>query len=390
MVQSLWASPILAENVEEVETLEEEIKLPLLLNDGRIVKGRTLVPAKSILEALGAEVEWDGATRTVTITGDKSMVLQIDSKIVTVDGVEYTLDVPAQIINGKTMVPIRFIGESFGAEVQWDQENQMATILTPEITIMVGIDQIVKVWDMGPNGFDINEHRDLNGDGKPDTLRITGGKGNKLSIFVESNDQSVEYTSEPDSIVSQKMMLTDLHNNGKLQLLEVQKNVNDGDYYLDAYTFVQGEFDLVAGLLPLNEEYYISRNKVISGDIEYVFTGTGFVDRGGSKVGEVTTVTEDEQNSSNQPSQKPKKQQGTFNGKTVTEGMSRDQVYQILGKPTEIKPDLESQAMFKKMFGFESPMIQWNYIKRSGGMTVEILAVVFMNGKAESFVYYGN
>lgn len=86
-----------------------------------IVDGRTLVPMRAIFEALGAEVDWDGDTRTATGTlGEHTVVIQVGETEAQVDGETRTLDVPAQIIQNRTMVPARFISEAFGCSVTWD------------------------------------------------------------------------------------------------------------------------------------------------------------------------------------------------------------------------------------------------------------------------------
>lgn len=75
--------------------------------------GRTLVPVRAIVAALGAEVKWDEATRTVTVTrADKTVQLQIDSHTATVNGQPVELDVPASITNSRTFVPLRFLSET--------------------------------------------------------------------------------------------------------------------------------------------------------------------------------------------------------------------------------------------------------------------------------------
>lgn len=90
-----------------------------------IVDGRTLVPVRAIFEAVGATVTWDGDTRTaVGIHGDVTVAIQIDNSTAYVNGEPRTLDVPAKIINGRTMVPARFISEAMGCDVTWYQDTQ--------------------------------------------------------------------------------------------------------------------------------------------------------------------------------------------------------------------------------------------------------------------------
>jgi len=96
---------------------------PVIEND------RTLVPLRAIFEALGAEVLWDGETSTVTATrGDITISLQIGSNQLYKNGEAITIDVPAQIINDRTMVPVRAIAESFNCRVGWDSDTKTVTI----------------------------------------------------------------------------------------------------------------------------------------------------------------------------------------------------------------------------------------------------------------------
>lgn len=97
-------------------------------------KGRVLVSARALCEAMGASVEWDGKTKTVTAKkGDTVAKITIGSKIasITQRGVtEVILEVPAKIVSGRTVMPLRFIAEAFGARVQWDAATQTVRITT--------------------------------------------------------------------------------------------------------------------------------------------------------------------------------------------------------------------------------------------------------------------
>ena len=98
----------------------------------QIIEGRTLVPMRAIFEALGAEVGWDDATKTATgKTASTTVALTIDNKEAKVNGKAVALDVPAQIIESRTMVPARFVAESLGCKVDWDG-NTKTVIITME------------------------------------------------------------------------------------------------------------------------------------------------------------------------------------------------------------------------------------------------------------------
>ena len=96
-----------------------------------IIGGRTMVPVRATLEALGATVGWDGETQTVeAVRGGVAISLQIGSDVLTRNGESIIIDAPAQIIGGRTLVPIRHVAESFGATVGWDGDTRTVTIDT--------------------------------------------------------------------------------------------------------------------------------------------------------------------------------------------------------------------------------------------------------------------
>ena len=103
---------------------------PVYFDQNPVVKdGRTLVPLRAIFEALGANVQWDAATSTVTATcGDKGIMLSIGSNAMYVNSSTITLDTPAEIIGGRTMVPVRAISEAFGCTVNWDASARKVLI----------------------------------------------------------------------------------------------------------------------------------------------------------------------------------------------------------------------------------------------------------------------
>ena len=89
-----------------------------------IKDGRTLVPVRFIAESFGATVGWDAASRTVTVSANgKDIKLVLDSNKMTVAGTEKELDVPAQAINGRTMIPLRAMVEAIGKKVFWDNRG---------------------------------------------------------------------------------------------------------------------------------------------------------------------------------------------------------------------------------------------------------------------------
>lgn len=97
-----------------------------------IENGRTLVPARAVFEAMGGTVNWSDASREVTVkVNNVNIMLKIDSKKAYINGTEKTIDVPARIIKNRTMIPVRFVSESIGCQVSWDDENRIVSIVSP-------------------------------------------------------------------------------------------------------------------------------------------------------------------------------------------------------------------------------------------------------------------
>jgi hypothetical protein len=103
---------------------------PLIKND------RTLVPFRAVFEKMGAEVNWYEDSQTCEATyGGITVTLQIGSNIMNIgDGTTVEVDVPAEIIGDRTMVPIRVISEGIGATVGWEEETRTVVVNTPEIS----------------------------------------------------------------------------------------------------------------------------------------------------------------------------------------------------------------------------------------------------------------
>lgn len=94
-----------------------------------IEDGRTLIPVRAVAESFGTFVAWNEAEQKVTIIGNvDDVVLTIGESTAYIGDKAVTLDVPAKVVNGRTMVPLRFVAEAFGAEVLWDAALNMAII----------------------------------------------------------------------------------------------------------------------------------------------------------------------------------------------------------------------------------------------------------------------
>lgn len=98
-----------------------------------IVSDRTLVPVRFLAEPLGFAVEWDGATGTVTLSGARVIRLAVGRPEAIVDGTVVALDVAPVNVDGRVMVPLRFVAEQMGAAVEWDPQNRVVTVTAARI-----------------------------------------------------------------------------------------------------------------------------------------------------------------------------------------------------------------------------------------------------------------
>jgi len=136
LADTAWATP--ATVTPEPNTTATTTDPPRALLDGKelsfevppiIENGRTLVPLRAIFEAMGATVQWDQSTQTVTATKGKTvLILPINSTSPTINGVVYSLDIAAKIVNNRTLAPLRFVGETFGGTVNWDETTRTISL----------------------------------------------------------------------------------------------------------------------------------------------------------------------------------------------------------------------------------------------------------------------
>lgn len=95
-----------------------------------MIDNRTMVPVRGVFEQIGMTVEWDGAAQKVTMRrGSDVITLTIGSKTLYVNGVPTEMDVAAQMVNDRTMIPLRFVGQAAGAAVEWDGNTHTAKLV---------------------------------------------------------------------------------------------------------------------------------------------------------------------------------------------------------------------------------------------------------------------
>lgn len=94
-----------------------------------IKDGRTLLPVRALCEAINADVEWDDRSKTVNISvKNKSVSMKIGEKEILINNTKKSIDVPTIIVLGRTLLPLRTVGEIIGAEVEWNEEDKRIDI----------------------------------------------------------------------------------------------------------------------------------------------------------------------------------------------------------------------------------------------------------------------
>jgi N-acetylmuramoyl-L-alanine amidase len=94
-----------------------------------IVNGRTLVPARAVFEQLGSQITWDEKKGQVgVVSGDYKILLTINNKKALVNNKSVEMDVPAQIMNSRTLIPLRFVGEQLNMKVSWNANEKLVTV----------------------------------------------------------------------------------------------------------------------------------------------------------------------------------------------------------------------------------------------------------------------
>lgn len=159
-----------------------------------IVNGRTMVPVRVVAETLGSEVDWDAETKEVTFTQDKMTASMIigDSKLtVAIDDVvsDMAIDVPATIINSRTMVPIRFLSETFGYGVEWDAETKTVNV-TASLPVLEEVESGAAVEEQNEDKADEKNSDKLTADDIQEMVNELNGYCTKINASTTKMTES--------------------------------------------------------------------------------------------------------------------------------------------------------------------------------------------------------
>ncbi|MBQ4087371.1 MAG: copper amine oxidase N-terminal domain-containing protein, partial [Clostridia bacterium] len=143
--------------------------------DPIIVSDRTMLPVRAVFEAIGAKVDFVAEERKV-VAAKKDTVVEfvIDSNVMTINGEAKTIDVPAQIVEDRTLVPVRACAESFDLTVEWNGNTRTVKVRKP--VSLISEDSAGKRYEYDANG---NETYSVDADGDWEK-RIYDENGNEI------------------------------------------------------------------------------------------------------------------------------------------------------------------------------------------------------------------
>ncbi|WP_434641837.1 stalk domain-containing protein [Thermoanaerobacterium thermosaccharolyticum] len=255
-----------------------------------IKNGTTLVPMRAFFEALGAKVDWDQSTRTVAGTRDNTTVqLTIGSKIGKVNGQNHALAVEAQIINGYTYIPLRFVGEALGDEVNYsDGVITINTNKAPPIGKLtvsyIDVGQGDSILIQTPSGKNMLIDAGVSEMGSTVVSYLKSKGINKLDVVIATHPHDDHIGGMPDvintfNIGTFYMPKVTTNTNAFENLLNALKNKNVNSVYVKARNNINLDSDITAKFLAPNSSSYDNLNnysaviKLTYKNVSFLFTG---------------------------------------------------------------------------------------------------------------------
>ena len=234
-----------------------------------IVNGRTLIPLRGVFEKMGYTVTWVGETKTAVLrTVDTTVEVSAGSSSFKVNNESKSLDVPAQIMNGSMMLPLRAIGESAGANVTWNGAKKLVEIDTKAANmtdIIKGSDYLVNYSRAVENLKDAKalctEMQNLEGELNADELQSYLERLHSAKKNVESVREAVENLEVPDDMEElQAVRLEAIDKFG--ELIDVLIDFCDGEIDIDTAS------DRVAEIAAAESEISKKNNRILDSVIK--------------------------------------------------------------------------------------------------------------------------
>ena len=269
-----------------------------------IVKNRTLIPVRAVFEGIGANVIWNESTQQVDITlGTSKVKLTIDSKTAIVNGMQVSLEVPALIVEGRTMIPVRFVAEALGLSVGWD--NATRTVNIDSSVVAATSDAIINISSISTKNLTDRYQVIIQGDGiisdynaftysSPErfvvdisnsTLTISNGSnttGNEIFSgirYAQFDQDTIRIVADMNEKVAGKISLSP---DKKSLYIDFYKNQTVQDVPVSGVTTVQPSNEITKGLDALDSR--------AAGKLVVIDAGHGGKDTGAQAIRNGVTV----------------------------------------------------------------------------------------------------
>lgn len=129
--------------------------LPNMIDNGKIENGRILIPLRAVSESFNSVVTWNQEKKSITIIrGKRTLVLHVNSRTALLNNTKLSLEVPAKIDNGITYIPARCFAETFGGTALWSEQERKATITIGLEQVFIYTEQL-KSWKMSQERINI-------------------------------------------------------------------------------------------------------------------------------------------------------------------------------------------------------------------------------------------
>jgi hypothetical protein len=173
------------------------------------VDGRVLVPLRDIFEALGAKIEWDNTTKTVTAKKDNVLITyKIGSLTGNRNNEIIQIPVPGKLLAGTTMIPLRFVGEALGAAVGWDEHSQ-TVLISSKVKTEVEVTNILE----------------------GNVVEIRGGTNSDKLVLLGFDKLDPKYEEEANKWLAEQLTGTTIH-------VELDTKIRELHGYLLAYVYM--------------------------------------------------------------------------------------------------------------------------------------------------------
>jgi len=259
LITSMLVVPAMAQDVTVYLNNEKMIfdQNPIIEN------GRTLVPLRSIFEGLGAEVKWNPDIQEIKgITSGKEIVLRVGETSATVNGNTVTLDVPAKIENGRTLVPLRFISESLEAEVKWNADEYRIDIESVsennnDIKIEYKLFEETIKDDKTGQELLVIEYKYPQFEEKNELLKSLNKKYNdNIDLLVKEKEKIIKYAKDYNEKTNGTGALpfriyndikVTYNNNNIISIVNMLSDWWGEDFPVDAYDYNTENYDILTG-----------------------------------------------------------------------------------------------------------------------------------------------